>query len=239
MLADLVDIKRGDQVLDFGCGRGASLEPMLEKVGDAGNVFGFDRIGQSLAHARAANAIAVDAGRLELVEGDVMAPPFPDDFFDVIICQNVVECVSDRAGLVAQARRILKPGGRLLLGHHDFDGIIVASDDRELTRRLVHGFADHQQDWQEASEGRMGRMIPGLVRSGFSEVEIETSMYVDLDLGDRSYARDYLGWLRELAPTIGVPSSDVAHWIADLEAASAEGRFFFGLPWIGAICRKA
>jgi len=131
-----------------------------------------------------------------------------------------IECVGDRAALVAQTHRLLKPGGRLLLGHHDFDGIILLGDDRDLTRRLVHAFADFKQDWQDAAEGRMGRMIPGLVASGgIVSVEIETRMFVDLDLTAGSYAGDYVGWLVETAPALGIAPEEVANWRAALEAA--------------------
>jgi len=86
----------------------------------------------------------------------------------------------------------------------------------------------------------MGRMLPGLVaNAGFASVEIETRLFVDLDLGEGSYARDYLGWLVDLAPALCVSRDEAARWISDLAAAAAEGRFFFGLPWVGAICRKA
>ena len=85
----------------------------------------------------------------------------------------------------------------------------------------------------------MGRMIPGLVaNAGFASVEIETRLFVDLDLGKVSYARDYLSWLVELAPALGVSLGVAAQWMARLESDADAGRFFFGLPWVGAICRK-
>lgn len=239
-LAELVGASSGNKVLDLGCGSGASLGPLLDSVGVDGVVHGLDKMTGSLETAAANHVAAMEAGRLCLTLGDVSHPPFPDGFFDAVVCQNVVECVHDREGLVTQARRILKPGGRLLLGHHDFDGIILAADDRDLTRRLVHGFADFKQAWQDEAEGRMGRLIPGLVaNAGFASIELETRIFVDLDLAEGSYARDYVGWLVDTAPTLGVARDEVANWRLGLEAACSEGRFFFGLPWVAAICRGA
>ena len=239
-LVALVGVSAGEHVLDLGCGQGASLGPLLDAVGNGGKVVGLDRMSRALQEAAQRHGPAVETGSLTLRRGDILDPPFPDEIFDVVICQNVIECVADREGLVAQAKRVLKPGGRLLLGHHDFDGILLTSDDRDLTRRLVHGYADHKQAWQDAAEGRMGRMLPGLVaNAGFASVEIETRMFVDLDLGEGSYARGYLDGLVALAPALGVSRDAVARWASDLAMDATAARFFFGLPWVGAICRKA
>lgn len=239
MMATLARVAPGDHVLDLGCGRGATLGSLIERAGESGRVFGLDRMDRSLKEAGARYAAAVESGRLVLVQGEVLDLPFPDDTFEVVVCQNVIERVDDCEAAVVQARRVLKPGGRLLLGHHDFDGIVLASDDRDLTRRLVHGFADHKQDWQEAADGQMGRMIPALVANvGFATVEIETKMFVDLNLDEGSYARDYVGWLADLAPALGIERDQVERWATSLEKAAAQERFFFGLPWVAAVCVK-
>ena len=239
-LALLVGARPGNHVLDLGCGRGATLGPLLRAVGDEGKVVGLDRMSLALADSALRHAPAIQCSRLTLVRGELAALPFSNDAVDAVLCQNVAECVHDRQTLVAEAWRVLKPGGTLLLGHHDFDGILLASDERDLTRRLVHGFADRKQNWQEACEGQMGRMLPGLVaHAGFASVEIEARLFVDLDLGEGSYARDYVGWVVELAPTLGIPRDETERWASGLARAADERRFFFGLPWIGAVCRKA
>lgn len=238
-IAALARVASGEQVLDLGCGRGGTLQALLEGVGAGGRVFALDRMATLLAAAAAGFTAAVRAGELIVVHGDVLKPPFADATFDIVVCQNVIECVSDRKGLVAQARRLLKPGGRFVLGHHDFAGIMIAGDDPGLTDRLVLGYADFTQDWQDASEGRMGRLIPGLIAdAGFMSVEIETAMFVDLDLEKTSYARGYVDSLVELAPRLGVSSEDAKRWRAKREADVAGGRFYFGLPWIAAICTR-
>ncbi|WP_370675388.1 methyltransferase domain-containing protein [Pleomorphomonas sp. PLEO] len=239
MLVELCEIKSGNYVLDLGCGTGRSLAAMLDAVGDGGKVVGLDQMAQPLAEVASRFARDINDKRLELVQADVLAAPFHDGQFDAVLCQNVIECVNEREALVTEAKRLLKPGGRLLLGHHDFDGIILASEDRDMTRRLVHGFADHKQAWQDAVEGRMGRLLPGLVtNAGFASVNIEARLFVDFDLSPGTYAGDYIRWLVDLAPDLGISDEDVSHWASRLTADVAQGRFFFALPWIGAVCRK-
>jgi len=239
-LTRFAGVRAGDQALDLGCGSGATLGPLLVAVGGKGRVTAVDRRRSALNEALRQHASAAQSGSLALAQADVLDVPFPANSFDVVICQNVVECVRDRAALVEEARRVLRPNGCLLLAHHDFDGVILVSDDCELARRLVHGFADHRQEWQDSSEGRMGRMIPGLVaNAGFASVEIESRLFVDLDLGENSYAVHYLSWLVELAPSLGVDREAASQWAARLKMDAETGRFFFGLPWVGAICRKS
>ena len=48
-----------------------------------------------------------------------------------------------------------------------------------------------------------------------------------------------MSWLVNLAPAIGVGLGEAERWVAVLEIAAAEGRFFFTLPWAAAICSKA
>ena len=239
LLAARLELVGGEQVLDLGCGRGLSLGPLLDAVGQNGHVVGLDQAASPLADIRCRRSAEVLSGRLSLVRGQANALTFDDGAFDAVLCQNVVECVVDRPLLVSRAERALKPGGRLLLGHHDFDGVMLASNDRDFDRRLVHAFADHQQAWQEASEGRMGRLLPGLVAAAdFQEIRIEAHLFVDLDLRQGSYARDYIGWLVAMAPVLGFDRGEVSRWADRLERDAEEGRFFFGLPWVGALCRK-
>ena len=239
MLASRLELVGGEHVLDLGCGRGLSLGPLLDAVGQNGHVVGLDQAASSLSAIRHRHSADMLAGRLSLVRGQAIDLPLDDGTFDAVLCQNVVECVVDRPSLVAHAERVLKPGGRLLLGHHDFDGVMLASDDRDFDRRLVRAFADHQQAWQEASEGRMGRLLPGLVSAAdFAETRIEAQLFIDLDFRQGSYARDYIGWLVSMAPALGFDQDEVSRWADRLRRGAEEGRFFFGLPWIGAFCRK-
>jgi hypothetical protein len=92
--------------------------------------------------------------------------------------ENVIEGISDRRGLLTEMHRILRPGGVAVIGHYDFDGVLLASHDREPTRCMVHGYADQTPDWQDASDGQMGRLLPGLVaRAPLSEAATETVLF--------------------------------------------------------------
>jgi len=176
---------------------------------------------------------------LTSVELDITRPlPFESASFDGVVCQNVIECVADRNRLLAEIARILKPEGSAVIGHYDFDGVLLASDDRAMTRRMVHGYADHTQNWQDASEGQMGRLLPGLIAgSSFSHAVTETVLFVDLALSRESYALDHLTGMVALSKEFGVPEDSAREWLAALQARSDAGRFYYALPWMYVVAR--
>ena len=239
-VAALAGIKEGNRVLDLGCGRGNTVPHLLTKIGTAGEVVAADRNGNSLAALRDTFPDEIGAGRLSIAELDLARTlPFDDASFDSVVCQNVIECVTDKNSLLHEIHRILRPQGSALIGHDDFDGVLIASDDRELTRRLVHGYADYTQKWQDASEGQMGRLLPGLVAlSPFCEAETETQLLVDLSLSKESYARIHLDGMVALSTEFGVAAESALTWMRNLEARSGMNAFYYALPWVYVLARK-
>jgi ubiquinone/menaquinone biosynthesis C-methylase UbiE len=232
-VAALAAIKDGARVLDLGCGRGFTLPHLIAQIGKSGEVVAADRISRSLAEIREGYHDDIAKGRLTDVDLNIAGPlPFATASFGSVVCQNVIECIPDRKGLLAEIHRILRPGGSAVIGHYDFDGVLLASDDRELTRRMVHGYADHTDKWQDVSEGQMGRLLPGLVaNSPFKETETETVLFVDLSLSKDSYARDHLERMVSLSNQFGVSTKLAMTWLRRLEARSGAGTFYYALPW--------
>ncbi len=94
------------RILDLGCGTGRNLELLAE----FGEVRGVEPAGPALEHCRARGL-----GEDVVVPGSASAIPFPDASFDLVTAFDVLEHLDDdRAGL-AEIRRVLRPGGRLLL----------------------------------------------------------------------------------------------------------------------------
>jgi SAM-dependent methyltransferase len=95
----------GVSVLDAGCGPGAYIEAVRARIGSSGTVVGLD-----IGHERAALAPS-DAG----IVGDVQALPFADAAFDVVLALHMLYHVPDIAAAVAEYRRVLRPGGQLVV----------------------------------------------------------------------------------------------------------------------------
>ena len=109
---ELGRLSPGERALDLGCGAGTDSLVAAQMVGRAGRVTGIDMTPEMLAKARAA-ASELGATNVELVEGEVERLPFPDESFDVVISNGVIDLVPDKDAVFAELYRVLVPGGRI------------------------------------------------------------------------------------------------------------------------------
>ena len=112
-----LDARPGDRVADIGFGGGLGLRLLLDAVGPAGLVHGVDISTAALARAR--RAVRADAGRLSLHSGSITALPLPDNAIDGAICVNTVYFVADLDAAFTEVARVVRPGGRFVLGVAD------------------------------------------------------------------------------------------------------------------------
>jgi phosphoethanolamine N-methyltransferase len=100
----------GRSVLDIGCGAGGIDIALVSRHG-AGYVTGIDVEDTVLAHARRLIAAAGLTGRIGLVKVVPGPLPFPPDCFDVVFSKDSIIHIPDKAALMAEVHRVLKPGG--------------------------------------------------------------------------------------------------------------------------------
>jgi ubiquinone/menaquinone biosynthesis C-methylase UbiE len=101
-------------VLDVGCGGGRTISK-LEAMAAQGKVHGIDYSEESVAASRRYNAQAIRAGRVEIHQADVGKLPFPDNTFDLVTGIETHFWWPDVAAGLREIRRVLKPGGTLIL----------------------------------------------------------------------------------------------------------------------------
>jgi len=123
----------GDRVLDLGVGTGMTLPEYRRDI----EIVGIDLSPGMLG--KAADKVAADRlDHVTLVLGDAMAPPLAEQSFDCIIVTHVISVVSDPAALLDWARRLCKPGGRIIiLNHFQSDFAIVRWFERTLNPLFV------------------------------------------------------------------------------------------------------
>ncbi|MDQ3780060.1 MAG: methyltransferase domain-containing protein [Chloroflexota bacterium] len=106
------DLKPGETVVDFGCGAGFDATLAAAMVGREGRVIGVDMTPAMLAKARN-NAGLLGLTNLDFREGYLEALPVADATADAVISNGVINLCPDKVAVLAEAYRVLKPGGRL------------------------------------------------------------------------------------------------------------------------------
>src|SRR5690349_11631494 len=107
----LAQLHEGETVLDLGSGGGIDVLLSARRVGPSGKVFGLDMTDEMLALANE-NKARAGATNVEFLRGEIESIPLPDNSVDVIISNCVINLSSDKAQVLREAFRVLKPGGR-------------------------------------------------------------------------------------------------------------------------------
>lgn len=105
-------LEHGESVLDLGSGGGIDVVLSARRVGPSGRVYGLDASPDMIALARA-NAAAAGAGNAEFLRGGIEDIPLPDAHVDAVISNCVINLSVDKPRVLAEAFRVLRPGGRL------------------------------------------------------------------------------------------------------------------------------
>ncbi len=107
----LAELHPGEVVLDLGSGGGIDVLLSARRVGATGFAYGLDMTDEMLALARR-NAESAGVKNVSFLKGEIESIPLPDDAVDVVISNCVINLSADKARVLREAFRVLKPGGR-------------------------------------------------------------------------------------------------------------------------------
>ena len=112
---NLGELITGERVVDVGCGAGIDSLIAAKKVGPEGRVIGVDMTPAMLEKARQ-SANEMGLANVEFREGYAEALPVEEGWADVVISNGVLNLMPDKAAVLEEMSRVLKPGGRLQIG---------------------------------------------------------------------------------------------------------------------------
>jgi ubiquinone/menaquinone biosynthesis C-methylase UbiE len=227
----LLDLRPGMAVLDVGCGTGDDARALAAQVGRSGRVVGLDSSETAVAEARRRSD--GDELPVEFQVGDAHVLPFAADTFDAVRSDRVLQHVADPARALAELVRVTRTDRPVVVMDADWDTLVVDAPDRAVTRAVLRAHAD------AVPNGWIGRQLRGLfVTAGLRDVLV---VPVAAAVESFALARQILRLPAavEGAVSLGVIGREQgARWLASLEEADREGRFFAGLTGYIAAGRK-
>jgi len=212
-------IESGQAVLDLGCGGGHLVREIALAVGVSGRAVGLDMSTEQLDAAR---AVCAGLPAAELIEGDATDMSFVEGTFDGLASIQTLEYIADIERALAEARRVLKSGGKaafvsVLWDHWRFHGADPELNDRMLDVWRAH--CPHQMLPME--------MPRKLAAAGFGGVMRKPIAFLNGALNENAYALWAAKVVAAFAIGQGVPEEDAKRWLEQLDQADKEGRFGF------------
>ncbi len=158
----VAELREGETVLDLGSGGGIDVILSAKRVGPTGIAYGLDMTDEMLALAQK-NAAAAGVRNVHFLKGVIEQIPLPADSVDVVISNCVINLSVDKAAVLTETARVLRPGGRI--GISD----VVAEDHLTPEQRAERG------SYVGCIAGALskGEYEAGLEAAGFEQVSVE------------------------------------------------------------------
>jgi arsenite methyltransferase len=166
----LAHLNPGETVLDLGSGGGIDVLLSARRVGPTGKAYGLDMTDEMLALARL-NQQKSGIENADFLKGEIEHIPLPDNSVDVVISNCVINLSSDKDRVLAEAFRVLKPGGRFAVSDVVTHGPVPAAVRRNMLL-WVGCIAGALDDYQYVAK---------LAKAGFENIDIEPTRIYNIE----------------------------------------------------------
>ncbi|MFD0690250.1 methyltransferase domain-containing protein [Actinomadura fibrosa] len=200
-------------VVDVGCGSGRAAAEMAARGARAVGIDPDERM------------IAVAGERWPAADfrvADAYDLPFPDGALRGYRADKVYHVLDDPARAADEARRVLAPGGRIVLLGQDWDTYVIDSDDAALTRTIVHARADLVR-----APRVVRRCRALLLDAGFTDVTVEARTWIGTDAALLPVLTDLVRGARSAG---AITDAQAEAWLADQRERARAGRLFLAIP---------
>lgn len=218
-LIHALDLKRGDQVLDLGCGVGHDTQMLVRLVGRAGRVVGIDKSKTMIREARRRSRQLNRS--LEFRVGDAHHLPFKRETFNGCVSFSTLIHLEQPSEVLTEIARVLKPSGRFIALEPDWDTLVVSTGDAETDGTLPFLLR------QSVRHSGIAHQLPILLsQTGFENVIVRAAT---LTICNYAFANEAWRIERNIehARRTGALSSSAAdHLLSKLSVPEYNDRFF-------------
>ncbi len=159
---------------------------------------------------------------------------FADNTFDFVFTKDMFECVTDKAFLVSEIHRILKPGGVVICVNCDWDSIAYNGEDKELIAKAIHAYAVTMQPWMDDLDSWIGRRMYGIFnKSNLFESSVSIHNVVETEYKEGTFGYDLsldMAWLYK-ENTGALTKDEYDEFKCNLKSAQQDRSYIFSKPY--------
>ncbi|CAM4524866.1 ubiquinone/menaquinone biosynthesis C-methylase UbiE [Paenibacillus endophyticus] len=224
----LIDIKPNITILDLGCGQGYDLFRISELLDDGSRLVGIDSMENSIIKAKKNYGQDV---RINFINHNFAQDiPFNDDSFDLVISNNMLECIKDKQHLLREVHRVLKPEGQVIFAHFDWDSQLIDGDNKALIRTITQTFNDWKQDWMDDIDSWMGRRLWRTFQdSRLFTGKIETHVLTNTKFEEPYYGHMMIRDFESLVRRDMLKAEDYKGFLDNVEILNKSDQFFYSI----------
>jgi SAM-dependent methyltransferase len=232
---DLLGDLAGQRVLDLGCGTGVATRTVARRVGRTGSVLGVDPTPAFIAQAKSL-ALQNGLANASFEVGDGRRLRFSDGEFDTVLAVTVLSHLPERVQVLSELRRIVKPGGKILVMDGDYASNQIEHPDRATTDRIVAAWRASVVDDPYLCR----RLVPLVAGAG---LEIETvAGHVHVEAGKLDEETSFIWqWclfaLRQALAAGAVTETEAVAWTDALRQMQAAGTMYGSVNYVSVLAR--
>ncbi|GAA1604809.1 methyltransferase domain-containing protein [Kribbella hippodromi] len=212
----LLALKRGATCVDVGCGAGHAAAELARK---GLKVTGIDADPEAVEAARS----RAPGAMFHVAHSDEL--PIEDESMDGYRAMRLFHLLDDPAPTVAEARRVLRPGGRIVVGGQDYGFLMLDGTDQDLTDVVLLGL-ESRTAAPRAARGLRALLID----KGFREVEV--AVHTDVVTDHRQMAPQLAAAAAAAVEKALITQADADSWLADQARRGRRDRFLAAIPTI-------
>jgi len=216
-------LKSGDTVLELGCGTGRLLADLAGTAGASGHVFGLEPQPSLAKEAERFISEQHLAAIARVLTGHAEEITLPDASVDSCVAQTVLIHIPATLlpRVLAEVKRVLKPGGKFITVDQDGDTWVIDHPNRAVTRKIVQFNSDYRY-----ADGWTGRYLRRLLRqNGFQDVQVQA--WPHSDTSNESYLYQMAHRIAPAAVEHDVLTQDECQqWLHELDQQALRGNFF-------------
>lgn len=224
----LLEAEGATSVADLGCGRGETLEMLAASMPQSARLVGLDFREDVLEGAR--SAMGADP-RFLFVQHDVNERlPFEDGELDRVLCVNTLEAIEAKDQFAREVHRVLKPGGRLVCAHYDWESQLYDGPEKEVIRRIVQASAESKLSWMTTSDGWMGRRLWGTFQGvGLFEGRVDAYTHTSTTYEPGCHGWEWSQSFKRLAKHGKIAAQEYDAFIDGLQELADRRQYFYAI----------